>query len=124
MVRQVRANKAIETIAFAALSLVPSNLDTDLMTPAGRLFRRPCWPPNQRPTIQIDGGDRGLSIETLFITNAKEEPPQSTDGGGYLVVRWLMFARARTTKKSVLQPLLAVHSAELEPQEPHHLRGT
>ena len=27
-------------------------------------------------------------------------------------------------KKSVLQPLLAVSCAGLEPQEPHHLRGT
>ena len=59
-------------LVFAAILSAAYNLDTDAMRPAGRLFRRRCWPPDQRPTIRIDGGARGLSTKPPFATNANE----------------------------------------------------
>ena len=39
VVRQVRATESIDMIAFASISLAPSNLDKDLKAPG----RRPYW---------------------------------------------------------------------------------
>ena len=72
MIRGVKAIGLNYILVFATISLAPSNLDADSIVPAGRQFRRRYWPPDPRPTIRIGGKGRGLSIEPLFATNAKE----------------------------------------------------
>ena len=49
-----------------------SNIDADLLAPAGRQFRQPYFPPDTHPTTRVGGGGHGLSVEALFTTNAQE----------------------------------------------------
>ena len=55
-------------LVFTMVSPAISNLDTDSMRPAGRPFQSRCWPADWRPTMRMDGGDQGLSIEPSFAT--------------------------------------------------------
>ena len=70
-------------IAFDWLPPSPSNLDRDLMAPAGRPYWRSFWPFDQRPTLRDGVGARGLSIKPLLATKAQEYTSQ------LIGMRWL-----------------------------------
>ena len=113
--RQVVTTKSIDAIAFAAISLAPSNLDADSVAPAGRPFGQCCWPPDWRATMRIDEGDRWLLIEPSITTIAKEQPSQLTDYcDGYSIVRCSRLFEERASilapRSSLLSPLVSLLS--------------
>ena len=70
-------------MAFTKLSLAPSNLDEDSKAPGRRPYWQRYWPADQRPIMRINGRGRGLSIDPLFATIAKEYPSQIVLCDGY-----------------------------------------
>ena len=126
MVWQARAIESVNLIAFASISLAPSNLNEDSKAPGRRPYWRRYWLRDQRLITPIDGGGHGIFIDTSFVTYRYVRIAAAIQRERRLFL-WLVahdFTSQHHKKTSVLPPFVAVPSGGLEPQESHHLRGT
>ena len=111
MIRQARAIKSIDLIAFASISLAPSNLDEDSNAPAGR-------PVDDVVGRPISGRPYGSTEGIVGFPTSHHSPPtqrnsrrngrQSDD---YSHGCWLEIRRATITKRRVKNKPLPRHRA-------------
>ena len=111
MIRQARAIKSIDLIAFASISLAPSNLDEDSKAPAGR-------PVDDVVGHPISGRPCGLTEGVVGFPTSHHSPPTQRNSrrngrqsGGYSHGWWLEIRRATTTKRRAQNKALAHHQA-------------
>ena len=111
MIRQARAIKSIDLIAFASILLAPSNLDEDSKAPAGRPVNDVVGRPmSGRPCGSTEGGVgfRTSHHSSLTQRNSRRNGRQSN---GYSRGWWLKVRQPTTTKRRAKNKQLARHPA-------------
>ena len=118
MIRQARAIKSIDLIAFASISLAPSNLDEDSKAPAGR-------PVDDVVGHPISGRPCGSTEGVVGFPLTPHSPPTDKNSchntrraAAIPMVGGSWFHKQESPKRSMLQPHVMILRAGLEPQDP------